>query len=107
MILHFYGCPYVTNCNILSLLLNFTIRPSTGVYESRTLSLIYYELFLTLVSSNYFVNNSKYPTSVDLVILNPSITVFFMEKFNPTITYLVSYITEGFDNKNLLLYFLK
>jgi len=51
-------------------------------------------------SFNYFVNNGKYPTFVDLVILNPTIIVIFMAKFNPTITaYLVPYITEGYDNK--------
>jgi len=36
------------------------------------------------------------------VISNPIITVTFMAKFNPTIT-LVPYITEGYDNKKLLL----
>jgi len=33
------------------------------------------EAWLTLVPSNYFVNDGKYPTFVDLVILNPTITV--------------------------------
>jgi len=56
------------------------------------------EVWLT-VTSNYF-NNSKHQTFVDLVILNPTITVTLMAKFNPTITaYLVPYITEGYDNK--------
>jgi len=55
-----------------------------------------------LGSSNYFVNNGKYPISIDLVILNPTITVIFMEKFNPTITaYLVPYIWEGCSNKTI------
>jgi len=44
----------------------------------------------------------KYLTSVDLVILNPTITISFMAKFNPTITaYLVPYITEGYNNKKI------
>jgi len=43
-------------------------------------------------------------TFVDLEILNPTITVILMAKFNPTITaYLVPYITEGYDNKKMLL----
>jgi len=34
--------------------------------------------------------------------LNPTITVIFMAKFNPIITtYLLPYITEGYDNKQI------
>jgi len=40
-------------------------------------------------------------TFVDLVILNPIITVILMAKFIPTITaYLVPCIKEGYDNKS-------
>jgi len=46
----------------------------------------YFDKWLTLFPSNYFVNNSNYQTFVDLGILNPTITVIFMAKFNPTIT---------------------
>jgi len=47
-----------------------------------------------------FVDNGKHLTFVDLVILNPIITVILMAKFNPTIiAYLVPYIIEGYDNK--------
>jgi len=36
-----------------------------------------------------------------LVILNPTIAIILMAKFNSTITtYLVPYIREGYDNKN-------
>jgi len=39
-------------------------------------------------------------TFVDPVILNPTITVILMAKFNPTITaYLVPYKREKYDNK--------
>jgi len=59
-------------------------------------NIIIKEAWLTLVPSNYFVNNSKYWTFVNLVILNPTITVILVANFNPTITaYLVPYIREG------------
>jgi len=32
-----------------------------------------------MINTTYFVNNGKYPTSVDLVILNPIITVIFWQ----------------------------
>jgi len=46
-----------------------------------------------MINTSSFVNNSKYPNFVDLVILNPRITVIFMAKFNPT---MVPYIREGY-----------
>jgi len=53
-------------------------------------------------NSSSFVNNGKYRTFVDLVILNPTITVIMMTKFNAIITaYLVPYIREGYDNKKI------
>jgi len=58
------------------------------------------EAWLTIIPSNYFTNNGKYPTFVNLVILNPTITVILIEKCFPTITtYLVPYIIEVYDNK--------
>jgi len=47
---------------------------------------------------------AKYQAFVDLVILNPTITVILMAKFSPTINaYLFPYIIEGYDNKILQL----
>jgi len=47
----------------------------------------------------------KYPTFVDLVILNPTITVILMAKFNPTITaYLIPYIRELYDDNKIFYY---
>ena len=43
----FYGCSHVTNHNILSLQHNFTIRTSTGVYESRILLYIQYVIVIS------------------------------------------------------------
>jgi len=58
------------------------------------------EACLTLINISSLINNGKYPTFVNLVILNPTITVTLMAKFNPTITaYLVPYMIERHDNK--------
>ena len=44
---------YVTNHKTLLLHHNFTIRPSTGIYESRILSSIYYYELLVLLEALY------------------------------------------------------
>jgi len=41
---------------------------------------------INTISFKLLCQHSKYPTFVDLVILNPTITVILMAKFNPTIT---------------------
>ena len=51
LLLHFYGCLYITNHNTLSLhhSHNFTIHPSTRVYESRILSSVLYSMIVLYI----------------------------------------------------------
>jgi len=82
-------------CTILSMVtflgLNFNSSKAVWFYFANIITKRHDLRYLILV------NKGKYPTFVDLEILNPTITVF-----NPTITaYLVPYITEGYDNKKM------